>query len=576
MRIASEKPAAAGPGSIGEGKPGRPWGGAKVRLAIGFGLLLFAPRTVSAAEFRPGQALPGADLFANGAARQLRIEIAPRGLASLRQNPREFVRATVKEEGATYEDVAVHLKGSVGSFREVDDKPALTLDFNRFDARQRFHGLRRIHLNNSVEDPSYCNELLGSELFRAAGIPAPRVAHAVVTLNGRRLGLYVLKEGFTEDFLGCYFRQVGGGLYEPGEGHDVNQRLKRNSVQAPKGDRAALQALAEAALEPGLASRWGHLEQSLEVDQFVTFMAMEVMLGHRDGYCLARNNYRVYHDLDTGKFAFFPHGMDQLFGNPDAPWRPHMAGLVAKAVMETAEGQRRYRAGFESLFTNVFQVENLTERVNQVIVRLHPALTDGEFAAIREEAGHVKDRIVRRQLSLRRQLSEPERILLVFTKGIGRLGGWVKVDEPGSGQMEQGQAPDHTAALHIAARSESTASWRTKALLGPGRYRFEGQAKVAGVKPLPFGKHQGAGLRVAGNVRESSDLVGDSDWHALSAEFEVTEGTREVELVCELRASTGEVWFKAESLKLVAVHGELAESTEQQVTTKTNTAGTNH
>ena len=233
MGIASAERATVGQGSTG---------GARAWLAFGFGLSLIAAATAPAAEYRPGQALPGADLFANGAARQLRIEIAPAGLASLRRDPREFVRATVKEEGTIYDDVAVHLKGSIGSFREVDDKPALTLDFNRFDTRQRFHGLRRIHLNNSVEDPSYCNELLGSELFRAAGIPAPRVAHAVVTLNGRRLGLYVLKEGFTEDFLGCYFKQVGGNLYEPGEGHDVNQRLKRNSVQAPKQDRAAVEA----------------------------------------------------------------------------------------------------------------------------------------------------------------------------------------------------------------------------------------------------------------------------------------------------------------------------------------------
>ena len=32
-----------------------------------------------------------------------------------------------------------------------------------------------------------------------------------------------------------------------------------------------------------------------------------------DGYVMNRNNYRVYHDLDTGKMVFFPHGMDQMF-----------------------------------------------------------------------------------------------------------------------------------------------------------------------------------------------------------------------------------------------------------------------
>jgi hypothetical protein len=526
----------------------------RLRLAVGLVLSLAASPALRAVEFRPAQTLPGAELFEDGAVRQLRIEMSPAAVESLRRDPREFVRATVKEEAIVHADVAIHLKGSVGSFREVDDKPDLTLDFSRFNARQKFHGLRRIHLNNSVEDPSYCNELLGGELFRAAGIPAPRVAHAMVSLNGRRLGLYVLKEGFTEDFLGCYFKQVGGNLYEPGEGHDVNQRLKRNSVLAPMQDRAALEALADAALEADAAKRWPRLEQALEVDRFVAFMAMEVMVGHRDGYCLARNNYRVYHDLDSGKMVFFPHGMDQLFGNPDAPWQPHMAGLVAKAVMETTEGNRRYRAAFAVLLTNIFRAPMLAGRVDQAVARLRPALTDAEFAGVKDEAGHVKERIAQRQLSLRRQLNQPGRALLVFTNGIGLLGGWVKVDEPASGQMEQIQTPDHTPALHIVARSDSGASWRTTALLARGRYRFEGRVKVAGVKPLPYGKYQGAGLRVAGSVRQSADLVGNSDWRALSAEFNLTDEAREVELVCELRASAGEAWFGAESLRLVELH----------------------
>jgi len=195
----------------------------------------------------------------------------------------------------------------------------------------------------------------------------------------------------------------------------------------------------------------------------------------------------------------------------------------------------------------------LQGRVDQVIASLQPAITDAEFAAVKDEAGHVKDRIAQREISLKRQLSEPERALLVFTNGIGHLRGWVKADESASVQMEQGQASDHTAALHIVARSESGASWRTQALLGRGRYRFEGLVKVAGVKPLPYGTYQGAGLRVAGSVRESGNVVGDSDWRALSAEFEVTEETREVELVCELRASAGEVWFGVESLRVVQV-----------------------
>src|SRR5579859_2014382 len=224
-------------------------------------LMLFSSRLVFAAASTPGtesatNVWPGADLFVDGQVCRLQIEMEAHDLEQLRKDPRAFVRAVVDEAGTSYPNVAVHLKGSVGSFRPLDDKPAFTLDFDRFHHGRKFHGLRRIHLNNSVEDPSYCDEQLGSELFRAAGIPAPRVSRAMVKFNGRTLGLYVLKEGFTEDFLSCYFNQISGDLFEPGEGHDVNQHLKRALLPAPSRSRAELKQLARAALEEEPARRW--------------------------------------------------------------------------------------------------------------------------------------------------------------------------------------------------------------------------------------------------------------------------------------------------------------------------------
>src|SRR5208283_5320613 len=112
-----------------------------------------------------------------------------------------------------------------------------------------------------------------------------------------------------------------------------------------------------------------------DVRRFVAFMAMEVMLCHRDGYCLARNNFRVYHDLDTGKMVFFPNDMDQLLGKADFPCRPSMAGLVAQAVLGTPEGKARYEAAFHCLFTNLFKTNVLVERVEQLTREVRPFLT---------------------------------------------------------------------------------------------------------------------------------------------------------------------------------------------------------
>jgi len=499
----------------------------------------------------PAAATPGDGLFTEGMTPRITIEVGTDALQSLRRDPREFVRATVREGGKLFNQVGVHLKGSVGSFRPVDDRPAFTLDFCQFNEGRKFYGLRRIHLNNSVEDPACVNEKLGSELFQAAGVPAPRVTRALVTLNGRALGLYVLKEGFTEDFLSCHFKTVGGDLYEPEAGHDVDQRFKRNSVAGPSLGRAPLQALAAAASEPDLERRWRRLQATLDTDRFLSFMAMEVMLGHRDGYCLARNNFRVYHDVDSGKMVFFPHGMDQLLGTADLPWQPHFGGLVAQAVMETTEGKRLYAARFNSLFTNLFQADALTRRVDQLVLEVRPLLGGTNWTTLRDESDRVKQRLRDRYASLKAQCQEAPLKPLEFVAGICHLSGWRVAEALPGGRMEEAKSTDGLRALRIVAGGETAAAWKTRAVLTQGHYRFEGRCRVAGVKPLPYGVHQGAGLRLGGHVRQTGNLTGDSTWKLLAADFQVEHDGEEVEFICELRAASGEAWFEVGSLGVV-------------------------
>jgi hypothetical protein len=524
---------------------------------LALGVVLFPPAKLRAAEWINYSDTSytarwlGAELFSENAPSAIQIEISSQDLEKLRKESREFVRAQVKEAGTVYLDVAVHLKGSVGSFRPIDDKPAFTLDFARFHTDQRFHGLRRIHLNNSVEDPSYSNEWVGSVLFRRAGLPAPRVGRALVTLNQRRLGLYVLKEGFTEDFLSCYFKTIGGGLYEPGEGHDVNQHLKRSSILEADQSRKALQTLTDAALEPDLNRRWERLAPVLDLDRFIRFMALEVMLGHRDGYCLARNNFRVYQDLDTQKWIFFPQGMDQLFGTAELPWMPSMAGLVAQAVIQIPEGRSRYSSEFKKILDTVLVPEALSNQVNQSIGPLASCLTSLELTAIRMEATSLCRRIAERKRFLQDQLNATPAQSLEFVDNIAPLVHWEQTDRPAQGRMEQGSDSEGVTCLHILNESEAAPSWRTKAQLPPGRYRFEGRVRVSNVKPLRFGIHQGAGLRIIGQQRQSENLVGTSPWHLLTAEFHVDSADQSIELTCELRAASGEAWFDSKSLRLV-------------------------
>src|SRR5262245_57497398 len=129
------------------------------RARSGLGCLLAAFLGSGIVQSTSAQAptlpIPGAEIFGTGIVHRVSIQLPDQALDALRKQPRDEVRATVQFGNNKLTDVGVHLKGRTGSFRTLDDKPALTLDFDKFTPERRLFGLSKIHLNNSVEDPSY-------------------------------------------------------------------------------------------------------------------------------------------------------------------------------------------------------------------------------------------------------------------------------------------------------------------------------------------------------------------------------------------------------------------------------------
>ena len=148
----------------------------------------------------------------------------------------------------------VKLKGAAGSYRDFDDRPCLTLNIDKYKKGQRLHGMEKFHLNNAAQDESYLSEWLGSELFRKAGIPTPRVAHVRLWINDRVLGLYVLREGFDEPFLKRSFGANDGNLYDGGFLQDIDSELEMDSGDDPD-NRDDLLGLVTACYQPDATVR---------------------------------------------------------------------------------------------------------------------------------------------------------------------------------------------------------------------------------------------------------------------------------------------------------------------------------
>ena len=528
---------------------------------IRFALLLFF---AAGADFSLVRAASYAKVDTDGslfsAPVRIRIEIPDEGMKVLREYvqvwrqtrpERTDARATVREGGKIYTNVAVHLKGSY-SFQPIDEKPSLTLNFDKFAPGQKFHGQTKIHLNNSVQDPSYLSEQFARELFRSVGVPAPRAGHALVTINGRDLGMCVLIEGANKPWVKRNFASTKGNLYDGGSGGEITRALEADSGEN-RTDRTDLTNLVKAAREPDLKKRLARLTELLDVDEFITFAATEAFIVHWDGYSIGANNYRLFHDVSRGKMVFIPSGMDQLFGissSPNLSITPVFKGLVAKQLFAIPEARQRYLQRIESLSTNEFRIAALHARVDRLAKELIAGLPDNPSARQQVEQGaeYLKSRITARAQNVTRQLAAPTRPVQLAGAGELRLMNWTYKGGTTMPAVSSRLMQGDRQILRITGRGTgSTGAWRSTVLLGSGRYEFTGLARTEGVTAQPD-MTNGVLLRMSGE-RSVEGITISEEWKPLRYEFEV-RGVEDVELVCEFRGAQGSGWFDVNTMRL--------------------------
>ncbi len=492
------------------------------------------------------------EFFVDGGIPTLSFEFEPEEWEYLKRDARRYAEAKmIDDAGKVSKNVAVKCKGSAGSFQGPEQKPGLTVSMNKFKGADRWRGFAKWHLNNCAQDGTSLMEKIAGEIARRAGVPASRCGHAFVKIQGRDVGLYVFKEAFDKDFLVHFFPRTDGDLYDGGFVADIRPEMEKD-----EGDRKNIENIKElidACREGDQQKRWTRLEKILEIDKFISYLALEAILTHWDGYNFNRNNYRLYFDADTGKAVFFLHGMDQTFGDPNFPVVRDPAAMVGQAVMSNPDWKALYRERVEQIYNEVLKPIDWPARVVEVGEKVKAALEKKNPQAAKDYQNRIneaRDRVSNRIATIGKQLGDMPKPLKFDANGITKLPADNWRQEGGAAQVNT-IALDGKECFHIRADGDSTASWRKNITLTPGKYRFEARVRTAGVVPLQGGSGEGAGLRISGGQRSGENaLKGDTDWKQLSFEF---DAPGEVVLVAELRASKGEVWFDKNSMQLVRV-----------------------
>jgi hypothetical protein len=357
--------------------------------------------------FAQGPKDPSAEFFrAEGPLPVFKLDVDAEGVASLLKEPRNYVKANLLVGTQRYEQVGLHLKGNpTGSFRPWTDKPAITFNMDKFVKRQTYLGMDKFHLNNSVEDPSFVNERLLEMLFTRVSVPATRAVPVRVELNGRDVGVYVLKEGFDKQFVHRHFANTEGTLFDGGQFKDVSDALQ--VIQGPESGRECLKALALAAGTVDHKKRLAAFEETLDVTKFISYWCVDVLAAGYDGYPVAKNNFRLFIDGKTKKATFLGHGKDEMFQQPELPLTGPWQGLVARCLYETETGRKRYEAELKRIFKDHFPKDLILKEYDRQVDRISQSLgqaSDRGKSYLKDAADHRK-KILARFEYLQRKLA---------------------------------------------------------------------------------------------------------------------------------------------------------------------------
>jgi spore coat protein CotH len=265
--------------------------------------------------------IDSADLFNEDRIPEFYLEMSDDALTDLRREPYEYTEATLVYEGRRYGPIGIRTKGE-NSWRPFSEKSSVKLDFNRYeDGPGRFAGMKGMTFNAMNEDYSMMHERVAYKLYRNSGVPASRAHHAVLHLNGEVYGLFVMLDTIDDIFLGRWFDDTTGSMFEQHDG-DLTDDYVQNDIyfQLEEGedDRTALQGLADA-LEGSGPDAIDAAGEFLDWDAFHRYWAAGSVVMNFDAYPFrfAGDDCHLYFDPERGGIVYIPHGVDESWYSDD-------------------------------------------------------------------------------------------------------------------------------------------------------------------------------------------------------------------------------------------------------------------
>ncbi|HEX6204347.1 MAG TPA: CotH kinase family protein [Solirubrobacterales bacterium] len=251
----------------------------------------------------------------------------------------------------------IRLKGSA-SFKPLSGKAAFKIKFPKAGP---FMGLRKMTLNNMVEDPSMTHETLSYTLHRALGVPAARTGFVYLRLNDEDFGVYMNVENYDAIAMA---KKLGGfdgdvqHVYEGENGADVKPELLAGfEVDEGPDEIADLEALA-AAVGDESSQPWSTVVGAhASLKEMTRMWAAEKYSGQLDGYAGGPgpdhpNNYYLATGTD-GLFRMLPWGQDETWKEDNHLPFDGEAGVMFEKCLADSGCESLYEDALSTVQTTV-------------------------------------------------------------------------------------------------------------------------------------------------------------------------------------------------------------------------------
>ena len=228
---------------------------------------------------------------------------------------------SVTINGEVFDSVGVRYKGN-SSYRSNQVKNPLNIKLDYIINNQEIQDYGTLKLANVYKDPSFVRETLGYEIARKY-FPASQSNYARVTINGTYLGLYTSDQDVDKYFMRSHFGSGGnarikgkiasglppgsmGGVWEY-YGSDSSDYFSKYALESDEGWGELVEFL------DTLNNYTDAVEQVLNVDSHLWFLAFQNLLVNLDGPINNPQNYYLYQD-DLGRFNPIPWDLNECFG----------------------------------------------------------------------------------------------------------------------------------------------------------------------------------------------------------------------------------------------------------------------